>query len=73
VEKRAEYLAQYEKTKKPQVKPTWKATSPRPWCGGHLLPEKKKEHFQIARTLRVEKLVADLAAGKLTPDGRRTG
>lgn len=65
-ERRADFLAQYEKTKKPQVKPTWEGhVSLGKWCGGHLLPEKKKEHYQVARNLRVEKLVADIAAGKL--------
>ena len=65
-EKRAEYRAQYEKTKKPAVKPTWESHQQLGrWCGSKLLPDKKTEHYQISRTLRVEKLVADIAAGKI--------
>jgi hypothetical protein len=68
-ERRAEYLAQYEKSRKPQVKPTWEShQSLGRWCGTHLLPDKKAEHYQKARELRVEKLVNDIAAGKIPAD-----
>ena len=68
-ERRAEFLAQYEKSKKPQVKPTWEShVALAKWCGSKMLPEKKTEHFKIARALRIEKLVADIAAGKIKPE-----
>jgi hypothetical protein len=67
-ERKADFLAQYEKTKKSQVKNTWEAhVSLGKWCGGHLLPEKKRDHYLIARNLRCEKLVAEISAGKLRP------
>jgi len=68
-ERRAEFKAQYEKSKKPQVKATWEShQSLGKWCAGHLLPDKRDEHFRTARTLRVEKLVNDIAAGKIRPE-----
>src|SRR5688572_3191529 len=73
-ERRAEHFATYEKSKKPQVKPTWEAhVALGKWCSTHMLPEKKTEHFRIARTLRVQKLVDDIAAGKLLPKDETEG
>src|SRR5688572_24229290 len=51
--RRAEFLAQYEKSRKPQVKNTWEShQSLGKWCGSHLLPDKKQEHYLKARALR---------------------
>lgn len=68
-ERRAEYLAQYEKTKKPAVKPTWESHQTLgKWCKKFLLPDKGAEHLKMSRTLRVEKLVADIGGGKIKPE-----
>ncbi len=68
-ERRADYLVEYEKSKKPNVKPTWDSHQALgKWCKTHLLGDRGVEHYRISRRLRVEKLVADLEAGKLKPE-----
>lgn len=65
-ERRAEYLKEYEKSRKPQVRNEWGShQSLGKWCKTHLLPDKATEHYRISRTMRVEKLVADIEAGKM--------
>jgi hypothetical protein len=65
-ERRAEYLVKYEKSMKPQVKPTWEGHQTLgKWCRAHLLPDKGREHFLTSRALRVEKLVGDIGGGKI--------